>query len=308
MLLEGAPLWVDVVVARWMESWMDGSSSSSSPQQVHNTWHALPLCSQTLLLVVSSVCCRCYCSTLTHHRWSAFSCSVRLQLPAQSTRTQYSTLLLSTSLHLPLLHTARPTQLSMLRIHHSSRQHRCACRFHCLFDSRASTRIPTATRSMSATSPSCGSDVHVSLRRAVCSDAAELHSFIRRLAEFDGMADQSTITVQQLQADGWPTEHKQHTASSSSPSASSPPSPRFHAWLAVVDSSASSGSGSGSVGGGGSERVIGCSLSFLTYRSWKGLTAYGEDVFVLDEWRRVRWAVLCSARWCSSQRTAAASD
>ena len=92
------------------------------------------------------------------------------------------------------------------------------------------------------------------IRRAEASDVHVLHGLIRELAVFDNLEHQFTITEQRLREDGWGNP------------------PRFFAWLAESPS----------------QHPIGYALGFFTYSSWKGLAAYGEDVYVRPEYRHQR--------------------
>lgn len=96
--------------------------------------------------------------------------------------------------------------------------------------------------------------MEIKIRKAVASDCERMMDLVRELAIFERAPDEVTVSL----------EHFIESGFSSNP-----------IWYALV-AEAASGSG---------EKIIGISLYYMRYSTWKGTRLYLEDLIVTEEFR-----------------------
>ncbi len=92
------------------------------------------------------------------------------------------------------------------------------------------------------------------IRKAISSDCARMMELIRELAVFEKAPDEVTVTL----------EHFIETGFGKNP-----------VWEALVALEVDEGR----------EKIIGLSLWYMRYSTWKGLRLYLEDLIVTESWR-----------------------
>ena len=94
----------------------------------------------------------------------------------------------------------------------------------------------------------------IKLRKAVHQDCERMMELIKELAIFEKAPDEVTVTL----------EHFIETGFGKKP-----------VWQAIVDFDPEDKN----------ERIVGISLYYMRYSTWKGLRLYLEDLIVTEEWR-----------------------
>jgi GNAT superfamily N-acetyltransferase len=96
--------------------------------------------------------------------------------------------------------------------------------------------------------------MNIKIRKAIASDCEQMMELIRELALFERAPDEVTVTLEHFIETGFG------------------PKPVWYAIVAVES-------------GKGPEKIIGISLYYMRYSTWKGLRLYLEDLIVTESYR-----------------------
>jgi len=96
--------------------------------------------------------------------------------------------------------------------------------------------------------------MNIKIRKAVASDCVQMMELIRELALFERAPDEVTVTLEHFIETGFGVK------------------PVWYALVAVENRD-------------GSEKIVGISLWYMRYSTWKGLRLYLEDLIVTESYR-----------------------
>jgi GNAT superfamily N-acetyltransferase len=96
--------------------------------------------------------------------------------------------------------------------------------------------------------------MNIKIRKAIASDCEQMMELIRELALFERAPDEVTVTLEHFIETGFGSK------------------PVWYAFVAVES-------------GKGPEKIIGISLYYMRYSTWKGLRLYLEDLIVTESYR-----------------------
>ncbi|MFA6922703.1 MAG: GNAT family N-acetyltransferase [Bacteroidales bacterium] len=95
------------------------------------------------------------------------------------------------------------------------------------------------------------SNIEVNIRKGIKQDLPEILKLIKELAEYEKAPQEVTVTLEELQRDGFNEN------------------PVFETFVAIVNN-----------------EIVGMAFYFYSYSTWKGKCVYLEDIIVKQQYRR----------------------
>ncbi|XP_053693218.1 thialysine N-epsilon-acetyltransferase [Sabethes cyaneus] len=124
---------------------------------------------------------------------------------------------------------------------------------------------------------------NATVRKAVKEDLGAIIEMIQELADFEGMSDGPTLTVQDLVRDGGFDDD----------GASAPAVPIFHSFVLELTEQVQTGDNEEKITSFSSNgelltctRLIGYAICFYSYSTWQGKSFFLEDIYVKPNYRK----------------------